>query len=231
MSHIAIIPARGGSKRLPKKNIKLFCGKPLITWSVDAAIESNIFDEIVVSSDDDEILEIANCKDVLLRKRSSELSTDSATTQDVVADAISWMKTSGVEVSTFTILQPTSPLRRANHIIEAFQLFSEGINVDVVVSVSECPQPLEFINELKADLSMENFVNKREIKRSQELTKAYRLNGSIIIANVLLNNAFHKFYSERSIAYVMDDIDGVDIDTLDDFRMAECIMKMKGEKN
>ena len=104
MSHIAIIPARGGSKRLPKKNIKLFCGKPLITWSIDAAIESNIFDEIVVSSDNDEILEIANCKDVLLRKRPIELSTDSATTQDVVADAISWMKTSSVEVSTFTIL-------------------------------------------------------------------------------------------------------------------------------
>jgi CMP-N,N'-diacetyllegionaminic acid synthase len=231
VSHIAIIPARGGSKRLPKKNIKLFCGKPLITWSIDAAIESNIFDEIVVSSDNDEILEIANCKDVLLRKRPSELSTDIATTQDVVADAITWMKASGVEVSTFTILQPTSPLRRANHIIEAFQLFSERLNVDVVVSVSECPQPLEFINELKADLSMENFVNKREIKRSQELTKAYRLNGSIIIANVLLNNAFSKFYSERSIAYVMDDIDGVDIDTLDEFRMAECIMKIRGEKN
>ena len=228
MSHIAIIPARGGSKRLPKKNIKPFCGKPLITWSINAAIESKIFDEIVVSSDSDEILEIANRKEVLLRKRPDEISTDTATTEDVVSDVITWINACGVEVSTFTILQPTSPLRRAVHIIEAFKVFVEKPDINVVVSVSKCRYPLEFINGLQPNLSMEHFLSKGEIKRSQQLTTAYRLNGSIIIADVSLNNSFSEFYGNKSVAYVMDDIDGPDIDTIDDFKLAECIMKTRG---
>src|SRR5690606_38610780 len=123
MMKIAIIPARGGSKRLPGKNIKNLCGRPLIEWTIDAALKSELFDRIIVSTDSEQI------RDISIRAgaevpylRSPELSSDTATTNDVVTDIIRWLEETGVEVSTVMILQPTSPLRTETDIAKAFDL-------------------------------------------------------------------------------------------------------------
>ena len=115
---IAIIPARGGSKRLPGKNIKLLGGKPLIAWTIEAAIKSNIFDHIFVSTDSEEIASVSRdygAKVPFLRP--AELASDTATTNDVVTHLVEWFeKEYNKEVTTVAILQPTSPLRNAQHI-------------------------------------------------------------------------------------------------------------------
>ena len=230
MKDIAIIPARGGSKRLPKKNIKIFCGKPLITWTIEAAFRSGQFDSVVVSTDCDEIASIARDTNAEVHKRSALLATDTATTEDVVADVIAAVEENGNKINTFTILQPTSPLRNAGHIVDAFNSFAALKEANVLVSVSECRYPLEFINRLGPNRSMKNFLKPEHFKRSQSLTQAFRLNGAIVICRRNMNKRFIEFYGDTSTAFVMDDISGVDIDTLEDFELAECLMVRYGGK-
>lgn len=121
---IAIIPARGGSKRLPGKNIKDLAGKPMIAWTIEAAIQSDIFDHILVSTDDEEIAKISKAFGANVPfLRPAEISTDHATTNDVVTHMVDWIENKyGQTVSIVTILQPTSPLRTAADIAQPLTL-------------------------------------------------------------------------------------------------------------
>lgn len=223
---IAIIPARGGSKRLPGKNIKLLGGKPLIAWTIEAAIKSNIFDHIFVSTDSEEIASVSRdygAKVPFLRP--AELSSDTATTNDVVTHLISWFeKEYSQEVSNIAILQPTSPLRNAQHIQEAFKVM-EMKRAKAVISVCELEHPIQFCNQLGVDGSMDGFIELGDMKRTQDLEPYYRLNGAIYFLSREYANRLSELYSEGTYSYIMGLKSSIDIDTKDDFDLAEHLIR------
>ena len=223
---IAIIPARGGSKRLPGKNIKLLGDRPLIVWTIEAAIKSEIFDHVFVSTDSEEIASISREYGAEVPfLRPDELASDTATTNDVVTHLVDWYETeSNNKVSTIAILQPTSPLRNASHINEAFNEM-EAKNAKAIISVCELEHPIQFCNQLGSDGSMAGFVNPKSIKRTQDLDPTYRLNGAIYIFDRSYVSRMNDLYSEGTYAYIMSSRDSVDIDTKDDFKIATFLYK------
>ncbi len=218
---LAIIPARGGSKRLPRKNILELDGKPLIAWSIEAGVKSKYMDKIIVSSDDDEILSISKSLGVETIKRPYELASDTATTFDAIKHTIDNIE----RYDYIVLLQPTSPLRNYKHIDEAIELL-ETKNADAVVSVCKMEHSSLWSNTLPQDLSMNNFL-KDEIlnKRSQDLEKYYRINGAIYVCKtdkLLEEKSF--FIGDNIFAYKMDRNSSVDIDEEMDFYIAKAIL-------
>ena len=222
---LAIIPARGGSKRLPNKNILNLAGKPLIAWSINAAKNSKYLDEIVVSSDSDKILDIAKDYNVKTIKRPSNLATDKTTTIEVIKHIIQEVEK---KYDYIVLLQPTSPLRDEHHINKAIE-WLDFKNADAVIGVCEMEHNPLWSNTLPDDLSMKNFL-KDEIKnkRSQDLDKYYIINGSIYICKIdklLEENSL--FLNDNIFAYVMDRKSSVDIDDEIDFKLAEVLIQEK----
>ena len=219
---LAVIPARGGSKRLPRKNVLDLAGKPLIIWTIEAAKNSKYIDHCVVSSDDQEIADVSQRfgADVLLRP--AELATDSASSVDVVLQAIEKEKQNYDYV---ILLQPTSPLRTAHHIDEAIELLFEK-NADAIVSVCESNHSPLWANTLPDDLSMNGFIREEvEGKRSQDLPKFYQLNGAIyIIATKKLQETQSFVVGSNGYAYIMKSRDSIDIDTDLDFELVNLLI-------
>jgi CMP-N-acetylneuraminic acid synthetase len=220
--YLAIIPARGGSKRLPNKNILNLNGKPLIVWSIEAAKKSKYIDDIVVTSDSDKILEIAKKNNIIALKRPEKLATDCATTVDVIRNVIENMNE---KYEYLVLLQPTSPLRNEKHIDEAIELL-ETKKADAIISVCEMEHSPLWSNVLPDDLSMKNFLRKDiKNKRSQDLEKYYRINGAIYISKIdkfLKQNTL--FLDENIYAYIMNRKSSVDIDDEIDFKLAEVLL-------
>ena len=225
---IAIIPARGGSKRLPGKNIKILGDKPLIALTIDAAIRSKVFDHVFVSTDSEEIASISKQYGAEVPfLRPAELASDTATTNDVVTHLVDWYEAeSSNKVSTIAILQPTSPLRNAIHINEAFAEM-EAKNAKAIVSVCELEHPIQFCNQLDSDKSMTGFIKQEDIKRTQDLSPTYRLNGAIYMFDRSYVGRMNEIYSEGTFAYIMDSKLSIDIDTQDDFDLAEYLLALK----
>jgi CMP-N-acetylneuraminic acid synthetase len=221
---LAIIPARGGSKRLPRKNILDLNGKPLIAWTVLAGLQSKYIDNVIVTSDDEEILSIAEEFGSAIIKRPDNLANDFATTFDAIKHTIE----NSDEYDYVVLLQPTSPLRDASHINEAIELL-ETKNADAVVSVCEVEHSPLWSNTLPADDNMKGFLREEVLnKRSQDLEKYYRLNGAIYICRTdkLLEEG--SFLLKNNIfAYVMDRKSSIDIDEEIDFKFAEILSKEK----
>jgi len=215
---LAIIPARGGSKRLPRKNVLDLCGKPLIAWSIEAGLNSKYVDKVFVTSDDDEILDISKKFGAETIKRPDEFASDTATTFDAIKHTIDNLE----KYDYIVLLQPTSPLRNEKHIDEAIELL-ETKNADAVVSVCEMDHSPLWSKTLPDDNSMNNFLRDEVLnKRSQDLDKYYRLNGAIYICKtekLLENKGF--FLKDNIFAYRMDRQSSVDIDEEIDFKMAE----------
>ena len=221
---LAIIPARGGSKRLPRKNILNLCGKPLISWSIEAGLKSKYIDKVVVSSDDTEILNISNELKVQVIKRPDELASDTSTSFDAVKHAIDNLES----YEYILLLQPTSPLRNENHIDKAIE-FLEEKNADAVVSVCEMNHNLLWSNTLDDSLSMEGFISDNLLSnRSKDLKKRYRLNGAIYLCKtdkLLKEKSF--FLKKNIFAYVMNSNNSIDIDTKEDFELASLYLSQK----
>jgi CMP-N,N'-diacetyllegionaminic acid synthase len=221
---LAIIPARGGSKRLPRKNILELCGKPLIAWSIEAGQKSKYIDKVVVSSDDGEILDIAKKFEADVLRRPNNLATDTSTTFDVIKHILDNIE--GFDY--IVLLQPTSPLRDENHIDMAIKLLQDK-NADAVISVSETDHNPLWSNTLDDSLSMKNFLKDEVLnKRSQDLKKYYRLNGGIYICEtnkLLAQKSF--FLKENIYAYKMDKQSSIDVDDETDFKIAETFMMTK----
>jgi len=226
---LAVIPARGGSKRLPRKNVLNLAGKPLIAWTIEAASGSKYIDRVVVSTDDQEIAVISKKygADVPFM-RSDVLATDEATSIDVVLNTLEQLEISGNIYEYVMLLQPTSPLRTAEHINQAIE-FLQSKNADSVVSVSPVAHPIEWMNTLPADRSMSNFFpSEIENKRSQDFPKRYRLNGAIYLNQVkVLMRSGSLINCGIGYAYVMDEQDSIDIDNDVDFIMADVILRKK----
>lgn len=219
---LAIIPARGGSKRLPRKNILDLNGKPLIAWSIEAALNSKYIDKVVVTSDNSEILNIAKSLGSNIIKRPDYLSSDTASSFDAIKHTIDNTK----DYDYIILLQPTSPLRNSLQIDEAIELLHNK-NADAIVSVCEMDHSPLWSNILDESMSMEGFLREEVLnKRSQDLEKHYRLNGAIYICKtieLLKNNSF--FLKNNIFAYLMDRKSSVDIDEEIDFLFAKTIMK------
>mgnify|MGYP000439001861 CR=1 FL=1 len=218
-----VIPARGGSKRLPRKNVLNLAGKPLVCWTIEAAISTNLNAAIIVTSDDDEILEIAekySSQGVSAYKRPDFLASDTASTVDVVIDVIK--REQACEADTIVLLQPTSPLRTADHINSALNLFQEGGNIDAVVGVCQVEHPTSWVGYIEVPPYLEGIdVSGR---RSQEYKPEYRLNGAIYIAKVgeiVKNNSL---FTSRLRAFIMPDHCSVDIDREIDFNICEALL-------
>jgi CMP-N-acetylneuraminic acid synthetase len=223
---VAIIPARGGSKRIPGKNIKKLSGKPLIAWSIKAGLESKYVDDVIVSTDDLEIAKISvkYGADVPFT-RPEYLSTDSATSIDVIHHAINSLKDSGRCYDYIVLLQPTSPLRSALHVDKAVQLLFEK-NASSITSVCELGHPVEWCAKLPEDNCMDNFISENiSNMQSQEFSTKYLINGAIYLVNL---SSFVKENSlvsrSGSYALIMDRLESIDIDHDIDFLTAECYM-------
>lgn len=221
-SFIAIIPARGGSKRLPQKNILNLQGKPLVVWSIESGLKSKYIDKVIVSSDSDEVLNISNKYGSDGIKRPNEFSADTSTSEEAIMHVISSVKK---KYDYIVLLQPTSPLRNEKHIDESIELLYAK-KADAIVSVCEVDHSPLWSNTLPKNDDMSNFLKEEGSKRSQDLETYYRLNGAIYICKT------DKFIEEKSFflkdnifAYKMGKKYSIDIDEKIDFEMAEFFMK------
>jgi CMP-N,N'-diacetyllegionaminic acid synthase len=221
---LAIIPARGGSKRLPRKNVLDLNGKPLIAYSIEAGLNSKYIDKVIVTSDDAEILAVSKEYGANTIQRPDELASDTSTTFDAIKHTID----NCAKYDYIVLLQPTSPLRHKEHINDAIELL-ESKNADAVVSVCEMDHSPLWSNILDESLSMAGFLQDEVInKRSQDLEKYYRLNGGIYICKtekLLEGKSF--FLNDNIFAYIMDRKSSIDIDEKIDFKFAECLIDDK----
>ena len=219
---LAIIPARGGSKRLPRKNILDLCGKPLISYSIEAGLKSKYISKVVVTSDDNEILTISKEYGAVTINRPEYLANDTATTFGALEHTINSLE----KYDYIVLLQPTSPLRNEKHIDEAIELLNKK-DADAIVSVCEMEHSPLWSNTLPQNGSMKNFLRKEILnKRSQDLEKYYRLNGAIYICKtdkLLENKGF--FLEENIFSYIMDRKNSIDIDEEIDFFIAREYIK------
>ena len=215
---VAIIPARGGSKRLPGKNIRLLNGVSLIVYTINVAQKCAGIDKIIVSTDTDEIAELALSSGAEVDRRSKELSSDNATTIDVVKDFL--IRCSSYDICM--ILQPTSPLRNVEDLQGSLDLFKKK-NADAVISVCKAEHPPQWTNTIGSDGEMDSFLNKQHKNiRSQSFGSFYRLNGAVYCGSSsrLLREA-SVFFESKTYAYIMPRKRSIDIDTMDDFELAE----------
>jgi len=222
----AIIPARASSERVPGKNLVPLNDKPLIAWTIEAALGASCLDHILVTSDDPRTLNIAREYGVSTLRRPGHLATSTATTFDTLANALDHISEEGMEVEHVMLLQPTSPLRSSADIDSAHALLCEA-QLDSVISVCPCEHPPQWTNTLDSACSMDSFLSPdiREI-RSQDLPRCYRLNGALYIARVdgfILNRGF---FMKNSRAYVMPLERSIDIDTKLDFAWCEFFMSI-----
>lgn len=223
----ALIPARGGSKRLPKKNSLDLAGKPLIAWTIEAALNSQYIDKVLVTTDNEEIASISREFGASVPSlRPEHLANDTATTEQVI-----WyeLDNHARDVEILVLLQPTSPLRTVKQIDEALAFHQEK-EAFSVVSVTPCEHPPEWIGILPADKNMGDFLPKSAMKRSQDFQQSYRLNGAIYIYDVDKLQTLKSIKpTDNSFAYVMSNETSVDIDDIQDFRFADFIIKDKSQ--
>ncbi|EPW8574055.1 cytidylyltransferase domain-containing protein [Morganella morganii] len=219
----AIIPARGGSKRLPRKNLLPLANKPLISWTIDSAKKSKYIDHIFVSTDDKEIAQISLDYGIEIPElRPSKLALDTSSTDDVITYTIE-KYAAGYDI--ILLLQPTSPLRTTKNIDDALELFVSK-NANSVISVTPCEHSPLWANTLPSDLSMDNFLKGNATARSQDLDNYYRLNGAIYILDLGIYKKNKEIkYDNNTFAYVMENINSIDIDNLYDFKLAEFLIK------
>ena len=225
MRNIAIIPARSGSKGLKNKNIKELNGKPLLAYSIEAAKESDLFDEIMVSTDSEKYAEIAKSFGANVPfLRSETNSNDKASSWDVVIEVLSRYLEKGDKFDSICLLQPTSPLRTAQDIIDAYKLL-EVKQADAVTSVCEVDHSPLWTMTLPENLSLEEFKKRDSDTPRQLLEKFYRLNGAIYIRKINYDNSKIHLLDSKEFAFIMPREHSIDIDTALDFVVAEAVMK------
>lgn len=229
MKYVAVIPARGGSKRLPGKNIKDFCGKPLIYYSIIRAIQCKHIDAVYVSTDDFEIAEVANKHGAKVIIRPDDISTGTATTTSVLSHALKELNNSGFFPEAVVTLQATNPLRKSDLIENAIKIFeTKKDSVDSVVSVSENKHKLGKILNGHFHPLLYNLE-----QRSQDIEKLFFENGLLYITKSDIILQKESVFGDKIYPFITDNIFGmIDIDTLSDFELGELVFeKYKNELN
>lgn len=221
---LVVIPARGGSKGVPNKNIKLLKGKPLIQYTIEAARELFKDDQILVSTDSSEIKNVVeNIGLNVPFLRPDELSTDEAGTQGVLLHALSFIEKKGFSPNVLVLLQPTSPFRNAEHIKEAISLYDDSL--DMLVSVKETSANPYYVLREENELGYLENSKQGDFTRRQDCPKVWELNGAIYIINIksLKSQKINEFKKIKK--FVMDDVSSHDIDTQLDWKLAEVLIQ------
>jgi N-acylneuraminate cytidylyltransferase len=225
---LIVIPARGGSKGVPRKNIKLLNNKPLIHYSINVAqelFENNI---ICVTTDDAEIKEVAEQTGLHIPfLRPAELATDAAGTYEVLLHAISYYESQGYFADTLILLQPTSPFRTSQQISEAIKLYSE--NIDMVVSVKETKANPYYLLYEENNKGLLEKSKKASFARRQDCPKVWELNGAIYVINIksLKEKPISSF--DKIVKFEMNEFTSHDIDTQLDFDFSEFLKSSKNQ--
>ena len=225
---LCIIPARGGSKGLKKKNVRLLNGKPLIAWTIDEAKKSKFIDKVIVSTEDLEIANISKEYGAEVIVRPVELAEDTSLVIDVVFHALDVFKAEGIIPEYVLLLQCTSPLRTVIHIDEAIQKFLDNIeNSDSLISVTKVEHPPWWYKKMDSDGHLIDFIDYDKTKhvRRQDFPEVYDENGAIFIAKKDFLYKYREFETERIMSYVMDANASLDIDTEIDFFLVEHILR------
>ncbi|MDB3979058.1 acylneuraminate cytidylyltransferase family protein [Pseudomonadales bacterium] len=222
---LAVIPARGGSKGLPGKNIRDLGQKPLIAWTIEAALSSDIIDHTIVSTDCDQIAEVSKHfgADVPF-VRPHWLSTDEASSADVVLHTLTSLS---VTFDIVILLQPTSPFRDRGHIEDALKIYVKA-EAQSLVSICEAQKSPYWFFSLEKDGALLPVLRyNKQFNRRQDLPKTYALNGAIYVVDVELFLRAQKFIFDETVSYLMELESSLDIDTLMDFNLAQLMLDEK----
>ncbi|MCP4153567.1 MAG: acylneuraminate cytidylyltransferase family protein [bacterium] len=216
---LAIIPARAGSKGLPGKNKKIFCGKPLIAWTILAAQGSKYIDNVVVSTDDDFIIQIAKYYGAEVPfKRPALIAGDDAKAIEVIRHTMDFFEAKNKPFDHLIYLHPTSPLRRTVDIDGAIEYFFEK-QAETVVGVCKTTAPY-LINTLQENLEMKDFLPKRDLNRQDFKETYYKINGAFYMSQWQNMKETGDWFVEKSYGYVMDKQNSIDIDDELDLQVA-----------
>jgi len=231
MSIVAIIPARGGSKGIPRKNLAQIAGRPLIAYTIEAARKATSLDRVLVSTDDGEIANAARNLGVEAPfLRPPALADDTAPMMAVLEHALTWLESQGAAVEALVLLQPTSPLRRAEHIDEAVALFRLS-SATSVVSVVEVPHQFNPVSVMSISNGLlQPFLGQGElITRRQDKPRVFARNGPAVLVCHPVTLKRGDLYGPCCVPYVMSEHDSIDIDEPDDLCAAEIAMLAANE--
>ena len=221
---LAMITARGGSKRIPRKNIKEFCGKPILFYSIEAAVNSGVFDEVMVSTDDAEIAELAKQAGAKVPfMRSEETANDYASTDEVIMEVLKEYERQGQKFDSFCCIYPTAPFITAQRLKEAMELLNTADSVMPVVPFSYPPQRGLIVNK---NGYVERQFPEYATTRSQDLQKIYHDCGQFYACRSDAFMAAGTTDVERLLPLVMNELEVQDIDTEEDWALAELKYKM-----
>jgi len=227
---LAVIPARGGSKRIPRKNIRQFCGKPIIAWSIEAALESGCFDRVVVSTDDNEIAEVARaCGAEVPFTRPAELSDDHTPTVPVIAHVVRWHEENEGEVAAACCIYATASFCRPGDLRKGLQLLAEG-GADYVFSVAGYGFPIQRAVRITAEGRIEMFQPEHATTRSQDLEPAYHDAGQWYWGTREAWLEGRPIFSPASRPVVIPAARVQDIDTPEDWERAELMFRALAER-
>jgi len=226
---MGFVPARGGSKGLPGKNIKDLCGRPLIAWTIEQAINSKYFDLVLVSTDDDEIAEISKaCGANVPFLRPAHLAIDTARTVDAIFHAEDYYKKRDIAFDYVVLLEPTSPLRKENDIDDAIKiLIDDEARADSLVSLGEVHMEHPCITKVIESGYVSSLIKEKQQRahQRQQLSKAYFPYGVIYASKFSTLRDKETFYQEKTIPYLIERWQNYEIDDLYDYICIEAIMK------
>lgn len=222
MSNIAIITARGGSKRIPKKNIKNFMGKPMLAYAIEAALNAGIFDEVMVSTDSTEIADVAKKHGAKVPfLRSEKTASDSATTFDALDEVVNEYKKLGKTFETLCCIYPCVPFLKASTLKAAYENLKGN---DALIPVCKYPVPIEWAMKIENGILVPNDRKAQNI-RSQDIKPKYFDVGMFYFCKIEKMYQYNSLTPDKTAAYIISESECQDIDTLDDWKMAE--MKYK----
>jgi CMP-N-acetylneuraminic acid synthetase len=224
---LCIIPARGGSKRIPRKNLLPLAGKALLGYSIEVAAQAGLFEDVIVSSDDEEILQLAESMGVGTDRRPETLSGDNIRFVEVLKEYLLRSEIRG-RYENIACMLPTCPFRTLEDVQNAYRLFAEHPDEGFLVAVTEYDFPIQLALDLDKNsmtLSMRDPETYAQTTRSQSLSKTYHPNGAIYLATIASFLRTGTFFSHPLIGYVMPPSRSFDIDDPYQFRIAECMMR------
>lgn len=228
---LALIPARGGSKGVPRKNIRLLSGKPLIGWTIDQARESRYIDEIIVSTEDPAIAEVSKKSGAIVPFiRPRALAEDASPMIDVIIHALKWLRDNGGIFDLVVLLQPTSPLRTPEDIDRAIELFFSK-KAKTVVAVCLAGHHPYRMNILPRNGRMNKFIKPCNVHIGrQKLPVFYYINGAVYVADINYIMRYKTLYGNNTYAYIMPEERSVDIDNEIDFYFSEYLLRRHYDK-
>lgn len=224
--NLAVIPARGGSKRIPKKNIRLFHQKPMVSYSISAALGSNLFDDVLVSTDDEAIAEVAREHGATVPfTRPAEISDDHTGIIEVVNHSIEWYRKNVGAVKNVALIYATAPFITANVLVDAFKLLNKS-SCSYVLPVAQFSFPIQRALKIKDSGRIDMFQPEHRFTRSQDLQEAYHDAGQFCIgkAEAFLNK--EDIYSNLTLPYLLPMEQVQDIDTEEDWARAEALYQL-----